>query len=121
VLNLPDGRHELDGDRIIAMPQGYPTRPRTEGRWEAHRRYIDIQYIISGQETMGWAPVSTLEPVTTFDEAKDVGFFAGNGDMLTVRQGMFALFLPQDAHMPCLRVGQDPEQVRKIVMKVAAD
>jgi len=117
----PDGRVQLDGDRIIAMPQGYLTRPVSQCRWEAHRRYIDIQYIVSGEEKMGWAPVATLCPETTFDESADVGFFTGTGDFVTVREGIFALFFPHDAHMPCMQVGDTPAQVRKVVMKVAVD
>lgn len=117
----PDGRVELDGDRIVALPQVYLTRPAGECRWEAHRRYIDIQFIVSGQERMGWAAVVNLEPATTFDEAKDVGFYTGTGDMITVHSGMFAVFSPQDGHMPCLRVNELPEQVRKIVMKVQVE
>ena len=114
----PDGRVELDGDRIIAMPQEYRTKPLTEGRWEAHRRYIDIQFILSGREAMGWAPLSKLLPITPFDGAKDVGFFEGQGDLITVEQGMFAIFYPEDGHMPCLQAMETADQVRKIVVKV---
>lgn len=117
----PDGRLLLDGELIIAMPQGYATRPLTEGKWEAHRRYIDIQYIVAGREKMGWVPLASLAPATTFDVEKDVGFYSGEGDLLTVRQGMFALFFPHDAHMPCLQVDGVAEQVRKIVMKVSVE
>src|SRR5512133_3967146 len=76
----PDGRVELDGKRIVALPQGYATRDLRDGRWEAHRRYIDIQYIVSGGEKMGWAPLVTLAPETPFDAEKDVGFYLGEGD-----------------------------------------
>jgi YhcH/YjgK/YiaL family protein len=117
VLALPDGRHELEPG-IIALPQGYLTKPRSEGRWEAHRQFIDIQYVITGREVMGWAPVVSLAPDTAFDAEKDVGFYTGTGDFMTVQQGMFALFMPQDAHMPCLSADQ-AEPVRKIVVKVA--
>lgn len=117
----PEGRVDFDGDLIFAMPQSYLTRPVSEGKWEAHRRYIDIQYMVYGEEKMGWAPLASLDPKGTFDETKDVGFYAGNGDYVTVRQGMFAIFYPQDAHMPCLRVSRQAQQVRKIVMKVAVE
>lgn len=115
----PDGRLDLDGDRIFALPQGYLTRPPSQCRWEAHRRYIDIQYVISGQEAMGYAPISTLKPVTDFDEAKDVGFYDGTGSIITVEAGMFAIFFPHDAHMPCMQVAGQSAPVRKVVVKVA--
>lgn len=118
-LALPEGRIELDGERIVAMPQSYQTRLHDAGRWEAHRRYIDIQYIVAGVELMGWAPVDSLRPVTDFDPVKDVGFYQGMGDLVRVEAGMFTLFFPQDAHMPCLAINNQPQTVRKIVMKVA--
>ena len=117
----PDGRVEVEGTRIIAMPQGYLTRPAEQCRWEAHRKYIDIQYIVAGAEKMGWAPVASLVADGAFDEAKDVGFYTGTGDLLTVRAGMFAIFLPQDGHMPCMHPAGQAQQVRKIVMKVAIE
>lgn len=120
-LKWPDRRLELDGERICAVPQGYLTRPDEQGKWEAHRRYVDIQYMVSGQERMGWAPVSTLVPAGTFDPARDVGFYTGSGDFLTVREGMFAVFFPHDAHMPCLHVDGACRPVRKIVIKVALE
>jgi YhcH/YjgK/YiaL family protein len=119
VSTWPDGRVELDGDRMFALPQGYLTRPAAQCRWEAHRRCIDIQYIISGREAMGYAPLSTLKPVTAFDETKDVGFYDGTGSIITVEAGMFAIFFPHDAHMPCMQVAGHPESVRKVVVKVA--
>lgn len=115
----PDGRLELDSERIFALPQGYLTRPAAQCRWEAHRRYIDIQYVVAGREAMGYAPLSTLKPVTDFDEAKDVGFYDGTGSIITVDAGMFAIFFPHDAHMPCMQVAGQPEPVRKVVVKVA--
>ena len=117
----PEGRVDLENDLIFAMPQSYLTKPASDGKWEAHRRYIDIQYIVYGAEKMGWAPITNLVPTGTFDETKDVRFYTGTGDYITVREGMFAIFYPQDAHMPCLRVSRQAQQVRKIVVKVAVD
>jgi YhcH/YjgK/YiaL family protein len=121
VLALPAGRHELDGERIIALPQGYATKEPSAGRWEAHRRYIDIQYMVSGREAMGWTPAANLVVDTDYDQEKDIAFYTGQGPVLSVDQGMFAVFFPHDGHMPGLRVSQQPEQVRKIVMKVLVD
>ena len=118
---LPDGRHELLGRRIIAITQGYLTKPVNEGRWEAHRQYIDIQYVVSGREAIGYAPITTVYPDVAYDELNDVAFYPASGPLLPVEAGMFAVFFPQDIHMPQIRVGADAEQVRKIVMKVAVE
>lgn len=119
VQALPDGRHELDGDRIIALPQGYTTKAVGDGRLEAHRRYIDIQFIVSGEERMGWTPLSGLPG--SYDEEKDLGFYEGSFDMVSVREGYFAVFYPHDAHAPCLDPTSGFCRVRKIVMKVLAE
>ena len=100
------------------MVQTYDTKPRSAGRWEAHKRYIDIQFIVEGEEVMGVAPVSELTEKTPFDPAKDVGFFDGTGQFFTMRAGEFAILYPHDAHMPQIAPGE-PAYVRKVVVKVA--
>lgn len=120
-LKWPEGRLELDGQRIIAMPQSYQTRSKDAALFEAHRKYIDIQYIVSGGETVQWSFVTKLEESKTYDADRDVAFYCGVGDSFTLAKGMFAVFFPHDAHMPCVRIGNQAQQVRKIVMKVAVE
>lgn len=112
------GRYELQGDRLFAMVQQYNTKPHEQGRWEAHRKYIDIQFVVSGQEVMGYAPLAKLSVTTPYDAAKDIEFLNGQGSLLTVGAGQFAIFYPQDGHMPTLAADQ-PSAVSKIVLKVA--
>lgn len=114
------GRYELEGDRVFALVQEYTTRPRSEGKLEAHRKYIDVQYVTKGAEAMGYAPIEGLAVTDAYDDAKDVALFAGIGDSVTVRAGMVTIFFPDDAHAPGLGVTpQGGEPVRKIVVKVA--
>ncbi len=119
IMSLPDGRHLIDGERLIAMPQRYATRLASVSKWESHRRYIDIQYIVQGEELMGWANTSLLRVSEAYDPARDVAFHEGTGSMVQVPAGYFAIFYPEDAHMPCLAVNDRPSPVRKIVLKVA--
>lgn len=112
-----DGRYELDGDRLFAMVQTYSTRGLDQCRWEAHRRYIDVQWIVSGCEQMGWADVTSLQLAEPYSEEKDVAFFTGQGSLVRASAGMFAIFFPHDAHMPCL-ADANPATVKKIVLKV---
>ena len=117
----PDGRIDVAGDDIFALVQAYPTRPLGECRFEAHRKYIDIQLVLSGGEGMGWAPVPGLEVTEPYDPVTDAGFFALPSlyTTLQVLPGTFALFRPHDAHMPQLRIPASGT-VRKVVMKVLA-
>lgn len=115
--NLAPGRHELDGNQLFVNIEQYDTKPVDEGKWEAHRRYADIQLILSGAERMDYAPVDTLKEVAAYDPAKEAAFFEGEGTPLIVDAGMFAVFFPHDAHRPNLAPGE-PAPVRKAVAKI---
>ena len=117
---LPEGRHELDGDRLFAVVGRYRTKPPEEARWEAHRKYIDVQYVVEGVERIGYAPLAAEMPIReAYDPAKDLVFFDTRGDLLEVRAGGFAVFAPQDVHAPGLAAGDPPVpgEVLKVVMK----
>ncbi len=116
--SLPEGRIEIDGERVFATVSAYRTRPVEQGRWEAHRRYGDVQAMIAGTERMGVAPLSAMREVVPYDATGDVAFFAGRGDFVTVGEGAFAVFFPQDAHMPQI-CAEAPAMVRKLVIKFA--
>lgn len=114
--SLPAGRMEIDGKNLYILVQEYLTKPVEQGIWEAHRRYIDIQIILSGQEQMGFAALSTMQSGEYAPE-KDFQSMTGAGNFLTVFPQSFVIFFPEDAHMPCLNAAT-PEKVRKIVFKI---
>ncbi len=117
--NLSPGRKEIEGDRLYALVSRGPGRGRREARLETHARYIDVQYVISGIDMMGWKPASACRRATgPFDPEKDVGFFEDDPETwIAVHSGSFAVFFPEDAHMPLLSAGE----IHKIVVKVAVD
>lgn len=115
---LPVGRTEIAGDKLFALVSDGPTKSRNECRFEAHRRYHDIQLVTYGEELMGYAPVENLRVLQPFREGDDYAFFEGVGTDLFVCAGMFAMFMPQDGHRPSMAVTQ-PQRVRKVVLKVA--
>lgn len=117
---LPLGRIEIDGDHVFALVQEYPTRAAAECFWEAHRKYIDIQFLVVGVEQIDHAPVSDLQITEPYDPTKDRMILQGDGSILKLTDGMFAIFFPHDAHRPCMAFNQ-PEKVRKIVLKVAVN
>lgn len=120
MASLPLGRTDIDGDRLLAINQEYPTKPLTECFWEAHRKYIDIQYMISGQERIDYAPIDSLEIAVPYDAAKDRAELTGAGSSLELSAGMFAIFYPHDAHRPCVQA-MESARVKKIVLKAAVE
>lgn len=115
---LPLGRIEIDGDRLYALVQEYETKPPAPAAWEAHRRYIDVQFLAAGEERIGAADIGAMRLAQPYDETRDVAFFTGEGDFFTLTPGRFAVFVPHDVHLPGLAV-VSPGRVRKIVVKAA--
>jgi len=113
------GTFEIDGRHVYAMVQEYRTLDRVQGAWEAHRKYIDLQYVVSGTEQIGYAPLRRLTP-GCYDEARDILPLEGAwvGTFFACDPGDFVLLFPEDAHMPRI-AGAAPELVRKVVVKIA--
>ncbi|MBU1096658.1 MAG: YhcH/YjgK/YiaL family protein [Ignavibacteriae bacterium HGW-Ignavibacteriae-2] len=112
------GRVDIDGDKIFALIQKYNTKPEDQGRWEAHRNYIDIQFVALGSETIGFVNVDYLDIIQEYDSSKDVEFYDGEGDFVQLNEDEFVVFFPHDAHMPGIEV-EDTEEVIKVVVKIA--
>ena len=122
--SVPDGRHELDEDRLIAIMQRYRVKPLEAAKGEAHRRYIDVQYVVAGAERMGYLPLREgLAVRSPYDAAKDIVFFEAYGDLIEVPEGSFVVFMPHDVHAPGLMTGKasDRDEVVKVVMKCRVD
>ncbi len=115
------GKYVVDGDNLFYMVQSYKTGAPLE-KVEAHRKYIDIQYVIKGSEKIGVDSIKGLKVADPYVEEKDIEFLylGKNLTYLTVPQGSFAIFWPGDAHMPGRQNGK-PEDVVKVVFKVKAD
>jgi YhcH/YjgK/YiaL family protein len=115
--SLNVGKYEIDGENLFAMVQQYNSKPKEQGFWEAHRRYMDLQMLIMGTEVIGYANIDRLTQ-GVFDAKKDFLPLFGEGDFLTLQTGSFALLLPQDAHMPGI-ASQSPALVKKMVIKIS--
>ena len=99
--------------------QDYTSKPEREGRWERHERYIDLQYVVSGVERIGYAPVRSLDS-GPYDADRDIAFLAGTGSFVTMPAGHLMLLWPGDAHMPGIAEGE-ATLVRKVVIKIALE
>ena len=118
LVNLADGRYEIDGNNVFAIAQTYDAKPQAEGRWEAHRNHADIQFVVTGSERMGVVPLEVMTVESPYDSEKDVEFYRGDGGKffeVTARE--FAVFYPHDVHMPSLAIAK-PQTVKKVVIKV---
>jgi biofilm protein TabA len=117
---LKEGRIEIAGDQAFALVQLYETRAG-EPTFEAHRKYLDIQYMAEGEEIIGWALIDRMAVDAAYDAAKDVCLGrVPAADVTPVRlsAGQLAVLYPTDAHAPKMAAGA-PRAVKKIVVKVA--
>ncbi len=120
--NLELKRYDIDGDNLFATVSEYTTQSEDEKHYEAHRKYVDIQYVISGREEIGVSPLAdTTQTFQNYDPAKDIGFYAVNpvkNYEATPRN--FFIFFPSDAHRPGLDPGEKT-QVKKLVIKLKVE
>jgi YhcH/YjgK/YiaL family protein len=120
--SLPTGRVAIEGERIFAIVSSYTTRPWDEStELEAHRKYIDMQFLLAGREVIGWASADGLPVNRGYDEVTD--FWTGSCPLervtlLRLAAGQVAVLYPSDAHVSQLEDVQ-PMQVRKVVVKIA--
>ena len=84
---------------------------------EAHRNYLDIQYIVKGKEVMGWADLADCKLEGEFNEAKDVGKYSGEFEYITIPEGVCYVAFPEDAHMPGRHL-EVPNDFVKVVVKL---
>ena len=114
------GKYEIRGDTLFAMVSEIPSRAPETGLFEAHRKYIDVHYLISGAELIGVAPTDQLAVTTEYDADKDISFYAlpPDYDWIELRPGDFVVLYPEHAHLPLCHLSK-PADIRKIVLKVA--
>ncbi|HOF20099.1 MAG TPA: YhcH/YjgK/YiaL family protein [Bacteroidales bacterium] len=112
-------RYDLDGKNLYATVSEYVSKDDSAALYEAHREYIDIQYVVSGRELIGIAPLNDVrEIIVPYDEENDIEFMTVNQiKNLTATPGRFFLFFPSDVHRPGLKDGENAA-VRKVVVKV---
>lgn len=101
---------------VVKVQKG-TTHPLEGAKIEAHRKYLDIQLVVGGQEMFGWAPLDTLEPMGEFDADRDVGFYAGPTTPITVTPGYCYVLYPEDGHAPCTHIDV-PTEYTKILVKL---
>ena len=114
--SLPSGKHDIEGDTIFALVQEYQTKPLEDCKLESHKKYIDIQYVIRGEEMMG-ITTQNNQKIIEVNEEKDYTFYEGTTSLVRVSKGMFTIFFPDDLHQPCVQT-KTISEVKKVVIKV---
>lgn len=115
--DMTSGRYELDGENMYALVMSYEPRERENPRYESHEKYIDIQCITRGSEYQWCTSREEAEQTTEYDAAKDVAFhsFSSQGHKLHLTAGTFAVYFPQDVHLPGMPDGSTGECTRVVV------
>lgn len=108
--------------RVKAIVSEYETKRINEHGFEAHKKFIDIQYVLKGQEKVACLPIKKLKETEPYSSEKDASFYITDKKPkeMVIGNGFFAIFFPQDGHMPQLYIDA-PQMVKKVVVKVAVE
>ena len=115
--NQEPGKYEIDGDNAYAIVTEAPSKTPEMAKWEAHEKYIDIQYVIRGEEKIGVTPLSNATVSKPYDETNDYANYEAEGELYTAKPGTFFLFFPKDVHRPNILI-EGFEVVKKVVIKI---
>lgn len=119
LARMEPGIYEIEGKDLFVNIQDITTKPVQECRPERHHQYLDIQYIVSGREQMGFAPDNGREENCTDVEGRDVVFYQNlqEESFVTVPAGSYCIFFSNDIHRPGCAAGE-AAAVRKAVVKI---
>jgi YhcH/YjgK/YiaL family protein len=114
---IAKGKYPIDGENVFASVTEDPSKDFDKTNWESHKKYIDLQYVINGQELIGVYPVSKSTVTKEYDDKKDAANYKADGKTYPATPGTFFLFFPGDAHRPNITPGGN-KVVKKIVIKI---
>lgn len=118
--NIANGVYQIN-PQVKAIVSEYETKVENEYGYEAHKQYIDIQCVLKGEERVACLPIECMRETKPYNNEKDAAFYSTvlklQTSYLSLYPGYFAIFFPQDGHMPQL-CADEPRMVKKIVVKV---
>lgn len=121
VADMPLGKYAVNQDGIHVIIQEYETKKPEDCNWEAHRKYVDFQYIIFGEEKIYVSKLSDMKQ-GKYDENNDFTICFGNmKEEVVLYQGEGIVFMPNDVHKPCLHSGEEPFHIKKAVFKIPVE
>lgn len=104
-----------DGNKILV--QQMTSKDAATQLIETHRNFLDIQYVVEGEEVVGWAPTETLTPAEDYNPVKDKQMYSGHVDFMRIGAGYCYVVWPEDAHMPGVHL-TEPTSIKKLVLKL---
>ncbi len=114
---LPAGKYTIDGDSVYAMITDGPEKEFENTAWESHRKYIDIQHVITGKEKIGVESLPKATLSKPYDETKDFANYTAEGKFYVATPDEFFLFFPADVHRPNIKV-EGFDTAKKLVIKI---
>jgi len=116
ILNFEPGKTIIDSDKLFISVMEIDGKTPETAKLETHNKYIDIQIVLKGNETMGWLDIDNCKnAVDQYNPEKDITFFKDQpSTYFTLRPGDFVIFFPEDGHAPAIGEGF----IKKAVIKV---
>lgn len=115
--NIENGKHIIEGENIYALVSEYISKNHNEITWEAHRKYVDLQYVAKGVESIGYSHISNMISIKTYDELLDYELFTGKGTLIPIKENFFMILFPEDCHVPQLMY-EEQTSIKKVVIKI---
>jgi YhcH/YjgK/YiaL family protein len=119
---IEEGKHILDGDNLFINVTSYETKTPENSVFEAHKKYIDIQVVLEGEEIIGFDAPEALELTKPYSDEADCMFYAlGNTyDPVKFGKGKLTVIFPEEPHAPGIAINNAPSKVKKAIFKVLA-
>ncbi len=111
------GKYPLDGDNVFVNVTEVPTKPLAEGRYESHKDYADIHFLVSGKELISAADITKATVIVPYDDDRDLQFLTAKGKDYVAEPGTFFLFFPKTAHRPGVKTN-GADAIKKVVVKI---
>lgn len=118
--DTPNGKYEILGQDVFINVQDYNSKPEVQGKWEAHRKYIDIQFMIKGSEKIGVGEIQDYQTTEPYSDENDVEFLKTDKpqQFITMDENDYIILYPHDVHMPQICINE-PSYVKKAVLKIS--
>lgn len=115
------GKNIIDGDDVFFNYDIVKTQPIEERFFEGHKKYIDIQIVIEGEEKLGYSPRSNVIRTVPWDREKDLEKYEGSVDhFFDLNENTFIILFPEEPHMPLIHGEDGPKEIKKAVFKIKA-